>query len=100
MYVTVDLRLMLCSSPTIQISITFRILVGSKLNNLYLLIARLFAGCSSIHVVAVHFGKITAFPVSLILVKLGFQLRHASLGAVPRSLCVKLGVDLQPDILS
>ena len=99
-HVTSVLRLMLCSSPIFQMAITLRTSIGIRLNNVPLLISCLFdSQPSSRNVVAVCFGKIMARPGALIFGCPGFQLQHASLGAVPQPPGATLGAGLQLDIL-
>ena len=55
---------------------------------------------SSINVVAVKIGKITARNGDLILGRLGFQLRHTSLGPVNQPPGETLDVGLQPNMVA
>ena len=81
-------------------AITLRTSIGIRLNNVPLLISCLFdSQPSSRNVVAVCFGKIMARPGALILGRSGFQLHHASLGAVTQPPGETLGPGLQLETL-
>ena len=86
------LILMLCSSQTSQILMSFVIFIGSKLNNVPFQIERLFVGSTNFsNAVLLRFAIITARPGALILGCSGLQLILTSLGALLQHLGAILG---------
>ena len=76
---------------------TFMISIGSKSNNAPLLSLGIFVGISSYNNVVVgRLGLIGLYPIAL--GRSGFQLQHASVGAVPQPLGGVLGVGFQTDM--
>ena len=74
--------------------------IGIKSNNVPLSISCIFdRKPSSRNVVAVCFVNIMSCTGALILVRSGYHLHHASLGAVPQPPGATLGAGIQLDIL-
>ena len=99
--VTIALSLSLYSSPIRQVSMSLRISVVSKSNNVSFENALLFVRQpSSMNILEVHSIEVTALSGTLFLGHSGFQSRNASLGEVSQPLCAILVAGFQLDMIA